>query len=141
MKISKLLSSRQALLHQAHLANLAYSYSTLRRLADRVAKARLCGAVRLRATSVDADDETSPAALIALEGSQSVIEEHFTDEDVLQLADAIEFALESDFAEVEFALDELGERFAAPLRRTLDLAGIIIDQPEMIADNTPAGDD
>ena len=104
MNFSKLLSSRQSILRQAHLANLAFSYFTISRLADRAAKAGLSQRVRLRATSVG--EETIPASLTALTGSQSVIEEHFSDEDVLQLADSMEFALEGPFVEVEFTLDD-----------------------------------
>jgi hypothetical protein len=134
MNISKLLSSRQTLLRQAHLANLAYSYFTLRRLGERVIRAGLQGRVQLRAATVGED--FIPATLVALDGSQSVIEEHFLDEDVLQLADSMEFALEGPFGEVEFLLEDLATKYAAPLREALDRAGVVIDAGEMIGDES-----
>jgi len=139
MNISKLLSSRKALLRQAHLANLAFSYFTIRRLAERVTHARLQGRVRLKATVTG--EEIIPASLTALDGSQSVIEEHFSDEDILQLADSVEFAFEGPFLEAEFPLQELTEKFASPLLRALDRAGVHIDQTEMIENDAPLGDE
>lgn len=134
MNFSKLLSSRQSILRQAHLANLAFSYFTISRLADRAAKAGLSQRVRLRATSVG--EETIPASLTALTGSQSVIEEHFSDEDVLQLADSMEFALEGPFVEVEFTLDDFVS-YAIPLRAALERNGVALDGPPQIQDNAP----
>jgi hypothetical protein len=135
MNFSKLLSSRQSLLRQARLANLAFSYFTVCRLAKRVAMAGLTNQVRLRATT--AGEEIIPASLTAISGNQSVIEEHFSDEDVLQLADSVEFALEAPFVEVEFALDELVSTFAVPLRVALEQAGVALDEPSEIEDQTP----
>jgi hypothetical protein len=134
MNFSKLLSSRKALLRQAYLANLAFSFSTIRRLAERVGHARLGTRVLLRPTSLT--DEIRPASLAALDGNQSVIEEHFSDEDILQLADAIEFALEGPFAEIEIKLDELALKYAAPLRAALDRAGIVVDESETVEGQT-----
>jgi hypothetical protein len=139
MNISKLLSSRKALLRQAHLANLAFSYFTIRRLAERVTNARLQGRVRLKPTITG--EEICPASLTAIDGSQSVIEEHFSDEDILQLADAVEFAFEGPFLEAEFPLQELAEKFATPLRRSLDRAGVTLDEPEMIENEAPRSDE
>ena len=134
MNFSKLLSSRQTLLRQAHLANLAHSYFTIRRLADRVTNANLRGLVRLRPTTVG--DEACAASLAALEGNQSVIEEHFTVEDILELADSMEFAVDGSFAEIEFRLDELGVKFGASLRVALDRAGVVIDQGDAVEGQT-----
>lgn len=125
MKLSKLLSTRHSILRQAHLASLGYAYYTLRRLADRIARARLRGAVRLQAVA-PAEERFWPA-LVAQEGPQSVLEEHFSDDDVVELADAVALALESEFAEVEFRLEELAERFAAPLREMLERSGVVLD--------------
>jgi hypothetical protein len=138
MNFSKLLSSRHSLLRQAHLANLAHSYFTISRLGDRVTNARLTGRVRLRPTSVGED--VVPASLTALSGNQSVIEEHFSDEDVLQLVDSIEFAIESSFTEIDFELDELATTYAPPLREALGCAGVILDEPSMIENNVPPPD-
>jgi hypothetical protein len=130
MNFSELLSSRKALLRQAYLANMAFSYFTIRRLAERAGHARLAVRVLLRPTRVT--DEIRPASLTALDGNQSVVEEHFCDEDVLQLADAIEFALESPFIEIEIKLDELALKYAAPLRAALDRAGVVVDKGETV---------
>jgi hypothetical protein len=125
MKLSKLLTTRDSILRQAHLASLAHAYSTTKRLADRVALVRLGGRVRLQ--PVAPAEERFLATLTALEGEQSVIEEHFTDEDILDLADAATIAIASNYAELEFRLEELGEHFVAPLRDALEQAGVVLD--------------
>lgn len=125
MKLSKLLATRKIIIQHANLANLAYSYFTLKRLADRVAHADLRGRVKLR--TADAANDRYWAALTALEGNQSVIEEHFSDEDIMDLADAVAFAIEGEFEEITFRLDEMTEAFVNPLRLILNQAGITID--------------
>ena len=125
MKLSKLLATRQRLLRQTQLANLAYAYTTLRRFAVRIGNANLSGLVKLR--PADPEDESYWATLTALEGSQSVIEEHFGDQELIELADAMTFATEADFSELDFRLEELGEKFIEPLRQTLESAGVTLD--------------
>lgn len=125
MKISKLLASRQALLRQTQLANLANAYTILQRLAARIALANLRGLVRLR--PADPEDECYWASLTALEGSQAVLEEHFTDNELLELAEAIGCAIDSDFCEIDFRLEDVGERFVEPLRQTLEQEGVSFD--------------
>jgi hypothetical protein len=131
MNLSKLLSTRQTLLRQAHLANLAHSYVTLSKLADRIENANLRGVVRLQAA--DAREERFCASLTALENSQAVIEEHFDDADLLRLADGIAFAREADFAELEFHLEDLRDKYVAPLRTALERAGVKVDADEQTA--------
>ena len=75
----------------------------------------------------DAANDRYWAALTALEGNQSVIEEHFSDEDIMDLADAVAFAIEGEFEEITFRLDEMTEAFVNPLRLILNQAGITID--------------
>ncbi|MSU73462.1 MAG: hypothetical protein EXS43_14170 [Opitutus sp.] len=125
MKLSRLLANRQTLNRQAYLANLAFSYFALRRITNRVSAARLHGRVRLQA-AVPAEEIYWPT-LLALAGNQSVIEEHFSDEDILHLTEAIAFAREGEFTEIEFELSELEQNYVAPLRRTLAGAGINLD--------------
>ena len=79
-------------------------------------------AVLARAATV-----TILSTLTALEGSQSVIEEHFGDQELIELADAMTFATEADFSELDFRLEELGEKFIEPLRQTLESAGVALD--------------
>jgi hypothetical protein len=125
MKLSTLLSNRSSLLRRAQLANLAFAYSTLRLLADRVARAKLTGWVRLSQTGPD--EEPSYARLTALEGNQSLIEEHFTEQEILDLADSIAFAIDADELEMEFSIEELREKFVDPLRAELIEAGVSLD--------------
>ena len=133
MKLSQLLATRKTLIRQAHLANLAYAYLTLTRLAHRVAAARLHGLVRLR--QAGGEEEPHWASLTALEGNQSVIEEHFDDDDLMALADAIVFAVGHEFPEIEFNLEELSGKYVAPLRHALDKAGVAIDLAEQTSEH------
>ena len=133
MKLSQLLATRKTIIHQANLANLAYAYVTLTRLADRVAAARLHGLVRLR--QAGGEEEPHWASLTALEGNQSVIEEHFDDDDLMALADAIAYAVGHDLSEIEFNLEELSGKYVAPLRHALDKAGVAIDLAEQTSEH------
>jgi hypothetical protein len=137
MNLSKLLATRQALLRQTQLANLAYAYATLHRFAVRIAGARLRGLVKLR--PADASDECFWASLTALEGNQSVIEEHFADRDLLELAEAMTFAAQGEFKELDFRLEDLEEQFAAPLRQSLESAGVTLDTTAESADVPDVG--
>jgi hypothetical protein len=73
------------------------------------------------------EEERYWASLTANEGAQSVLEEHFSDEDVMELADLLTFLNCSDALEVTFSLEELAERFLAPLRAELAREGVVID--------------
>ena len=124
MNFSHLLQQREALLRQARLANLAYAHARLSRLAGRIVRAGLRGTVTLQEPD-PAEGRYCPA-LLALEGSQAVIEEHFLDEDVIELEEILMFladeGLEVDYT---FALEELPIRTLPELRRRLDEAGVI----------------
>jgi hypothetical protein len=126
-KLSTLLAQRQAVLRQARLANLAFAYRTLGIFERRVARAHLSGRVVLKPAAPHA--ERYWAVLLALEGSQSVIEEHFTDEDLMELADVLGFIAGNDSAEITFRLEELAEGFLVPLRVELEREGVKIDGP------------
>lgn len=137
MKLSKLLATRQSILRQAHLATLAYAFATSHRLAARVTNAKLQGPVRLQ--PADPREERYWPTLTALEGNQSVLEEHFSDEDLVDLADAAVLALETEFTEFTFQLEELAEKVVTPLRAELDEAGVTLDldekpQPKLAAE-------
>jgi hypothetical protein len=134
MKLSQLLATRKTIIQQANLANLAYAYVTLTRLADRVAAARLHGLVRLRQAGGD-QEEPHWASLTALEGNQSVIEEHFGDDDLMALADAIAYAIGHDLSDLEFNLEELSGKYVASLRHALDKAGVAIDLAEQTSEH------
>jgi hypothetical protein len=124
MKLSQLLSQRADLLRQVRLANVAYAYQTLGEFATRVTRAGLCGRVVLK--PVNPEEDRYCVTLIALEASQSIIEEHFTDEDLALLADVIGFATGHPAHELTFDIEDLRGDFVAPLRTELERAGVQI---------------
>jgi hypothetical protein len=121
-KLSTLLTRRPALLRQAHLANVAFAYATLRDFHARIARANLRGRVMLRPAAPQADRYWP--ALIALEASQAVIEEHFTEEDLMDLADVVAFVTGNGSVEITFAVEDLEDIFLLPLRLDLEREGI-----------------
>lgn len=125
MKLSHLISQREALLRQTHLANLAFAYQQLDALVARIDRAQLRGLVCLQPQD-PAEGRYWPA-MKALEGSQSVIEEHFTDGDVADLADLLAFHTGCANASANFRLEELGEKSLAPLRGELVKAGVQLE--------------
>ena len=125
MKLSLLLARRQTLLHQLRLANVAFAHAKLSEFARRIARARLHGEIRVQQPAPAA--ERYWAAVTALAGHQSVIEEHFTDEDLTDLADALAFILGTTDLDVTFPVEQLDERFLAPLRRQLEQGGVFLD--------------
>jgi len=127
MKLSILLNQRPALLRQARLANVAFAGAKLADFADRIARARLAGEVRLQPAAPDAGQFWP--ALTALNGRQSVIEEHFDDEDLMDLADVLAFVTGEAGSEFTFRLEELAEKFLGPLRHELEQAGVEFDRP------------
>jgi len=125
MKISKLIATHHAIIKQARLANLAQAYFTLRRCAERVHRARLSGLVNLR--QPNASEGRLWATLTAQEGNQSVLEEHFCDEELMEFADAIAFVRGITDLNVSFRLETLMTEFVIPLETQLDLAGVEFD--------------
>ena len=124
-KLSTLLRQRADLLRQARLANLASAYQTLDDLAPRIARARLAG--RVTVTHAAPEEERYWPALTALDTSQSVIEEHFTDEDVCELASVLAFTTGEDELELTFPLEDFAELFLAPVRDELEREGVQLD--------------
>lgn len=124
-KLSTLLRQRESLLRQARLANLAAAYQTLSDFAARIDRARLGGRVTLTHVAPEADRFWP--TLIALDGSQSVIEEHFTDEDLLELADVVAFIAGHEVFPATFQLEGLADQFLAPLRTELAREGVVLD--------------
>jgi hypothetical protein len=138
-KLSTLVAQREALLRQARLANLAYAYQTLTRFEHVIRRAGLRGRVTL--CHAAPEEERYWASLTALDGSQSVIEEHFSDADLMDLADMVSFATGDDTLDVTFPLEELSERFLTPLREELEHEGIAIDAPAQCPDALPGRGD
>lgn len=128
MKLSKILLQRGHLLQQVRVANLAFAYQALREFATRVERGALFGSVTLRPPAPEADRYL--ATLTAHEMSQSRIEEHFTDEDLMLLADVLAFATGHPAVELSFQLDGLEDDFVAPLRGELLRAGVELEERE-----------
>ncbi len=130
MNLSTLISQRNALVRQAHLANVAYCYSSVRLLAHRLQAANLRGLVYLKRTqSIEGDYSES---LTALEGSQSLIEEHFAEADITDLLDTVAFIQGEPLVNLCFRLDELSDRFITPLCEVLERSGVQMDANEDI---------
>ena len=125
MKLSDLLASRKTIVQQAALANLAYAYEVLTAFADRIANARLRGIVRLQQASEPREGEWP--TLTALTGNQSVIDEHFTDSDILEMAEAVFFVTDNRERDASFPIEELAALHLAPLRELLEKSGVTFD--------------
>ncbi len=127
MNFHQLLHHRTALLQQARLANLAFAWQRLDAWAQRIARARLRGEVALQLAD-PAGDRAWPQ-LLAHTGSQAVIEEHFTDEEIVELADILAFLAEDPRAvEFTFQLEEMGARFLPAIQHELAQAGVMVHQ-------------
>lgn len=124
-KLCHLINARQHLLRCAHLANVAFAFQLLSGYATRIERARLSGLVNLK--SAAADEETCWASLTALEGNQSLIEEHFTDEDLMDMTDAIAYITASDVVDLTFQIQHFADMFVTPVRAVLEQSGISVD--------------
>ncbi|HSI08777.1 MAG: hypothetical protein ACAH89_08645 [Rariglobus sp.] len=130
MKLSALLASRSTILRQAALAHTAAAWLTLQYTSMRIAAAGLHGTVHLRQAD-PAEDESPWATLTSDEIRTSILEEHFTEDDLLELAEAVSYATDADYADVEFRIETLGETYAAPLLKSLKKAGVTLDIEEL----------
>ncbi len=138
MNFHQLIINRTALLRQARLANLAFAWQRLDAFATRIARARLHGQVTLHLADPDADRPWP--VLLALEGNQSVIEEYFLDEEIVELADILVFLSENNqIAEFTFHLEELAGRFLPGLKRELEAAGISAEQTSPSPEDSSRG--
>lgn len=132
MKLSDLLTSRPTILRQATLAHTATAWSTLQRLATRITAACLRGEVHI---SRGAPQGEAPwPSLSSSTVRASVLEEHFADEDIFALADALAYATDTEDLELTFALETLGIDYATPLLETLGKSGVILDLDTLDAD-------
>lgn len=127
MKLSQLLASRSALLRQVALANAAFAYATLADFDRRIRRARLSGPVQLLGIA-PALGRYAPQ-LIALAGSQAVVEEHFDETDLVRLADALTFISPTGSETVDFVfhLEDLMASYSPQLRSGLRQAGVELD--------------
>lgn len=133
IKLSQLLQQRDELLRQTRLANLAYAFRWFVDFSGRIALTGLRGQVRLQ--PADPGAERYWPVLKALEGSQSVIEEHFTEENITELSDLLAFVTGEPGLERTFRLEEMEEQFVAPLRHYLQKCGVVLEQ-----ESSPGGE-
>jgi hypothetical protein len=122
MDLLTLLASRDRLLEQARLANTAYAYVTIKRCSALARRARLSGLVRLQ--QPDPEEDRYWAELSSVFGNQSVLEEHFSEDDVTELADAVAFATGETPLDVTFEIGELEQRYAETLAQELQKSGV-----------------
>jgi len=113
-------------LRQANLANLAFAYERLAEFARRIQSGALQGTVLLK--QADAENDRPWPTLTALHGSQAALEEHFTEEDVIDLSDVLDYALEASEEALTFDLADIRSRFLPPVRQALVQAGIAMDE-------------
>lgn len=138
MKLHHLLEQRRVLLRQTRLANTAFVYDELGKYAARIARGNLRGSVTLYLANPDA--QRAWPSLVAEEFSQSVIDEHFVDEDMLDLVDLLVFASGGEKpASFSFRLEELDSRFRAPLRMELKCAGVELPDSSAMAEGRNRG--
>lgn len=123
-KLSLLIAQRSDLLQQVRLANFAFAYQTLRDFSLRIARGHLRGRVTL--APVDPDEERFTVTLTAHDMPQSLIEEHFSDEDLALFGDVMGFATGHPQHELMFHIDQLGD-FVSALRGDLERSGVEID--------------
>ena len=129
MNLSTLLAQRPALLRQLRLTNVAFAYQRIGDFLARAERAQLRGTFTLRQPAPD--EGRYWATLVPLEASSSVVEEHFTEEDLMELADVLAFTAGKPGAEnheMTFQLDDLRDAFLEPLRNELKRAGVAVDQ-------------
>lgn len=123
MNFHQLLQQRDAVLRRARQANLAYAYARLGLFAERIARSRLRGVVAVRPGD-PAGGQPWPG-LVALEGSQAVLDEHFLDEEMVELTDILAFLGEDLPADgFRLRLEDLATRYLPRLRQELVAEGI-----------------
>lgn len=123
MKIDQLLQQRSSLLRQTRLANVAFVFAELGKFADRIARGNLRGQVTLYLP--DPAAERIWPSLVAEDGSQAVIDEHFLDQDMLDLADLLLFTAGPEpRSAFTFRLEDFSQRFLPALREELSAAGV-----------------
>lgn len=130
MNFSELLHHREALLRQARWANLAFAFARLSDYAERITRAGLHGPATLHGAEPEA--ERFWPTLVAHYGNQSVIDEHFLDEDVEELDEILLFLEDQGFeVDYTFDLESMPHRYLPALRRELEKAGVRLPAPTL----------
>jgi hypothetical protein len=129
IKLTQLLQAREGLVRRATLANMAFAYRLLSEFNERIHRAGLRGLVNIKSPEANGENWSS---LTALEGSQARLEEHFSEEDVMDLTDAIRYVVGGEIViDLNFRIEEIGDMFLVPLRGTLRDFGVVIDLPAL----------
>lgn len=103
------------------IAKLAFAYQQLGKFAERIAKAGLRGKVVLRGENPGGDQPRS--VLIAHGFSQSVIEEHFLQEEITVLHAVLAYVNQADpIYEMRFRLEDIGAVYFPAFRLAEALA-------------------
>lgn len=124
MTYKELLEHRDELLRVAKLANIAHAHFWLGGFADRVERARLRGEVVLRGP--DLEEGRIEPELVAVDFNQSVIEEHFQDEEIRELHTVLSFVHDAErIMEARFRLEAVGELYLPAIRRVLVVMGVL----------------
>lgn len=89
MNFAELLHQRDGLLQQARLANLAFAHERLAEYAHRLGRAGLSGAITVQ--PADPAAEIGWPTLVAPDIAPAVLDEHFLDEDAVELDELLEF--------------------------------------------------
>lgn len=128
MKFQDLLYRRDELIREARLANVAYAYQWIGDFAARIAQSGLRGEVTL--LGPNPEEERLQPILRAENFSQSVIEEHFLNEEIAELAAVLAFAYGAGMvAEVRFKLEDVGPHVLPRLRLELEASGVQLEEP------------
>lgn len=124
MTYQELLEHRDELLRVAKLANIVHAHFWLGGFADRVERAHLRGEVVLRGP--DPEGARADPELVAVDFSQSVIEEHFEDAEIRELHAVLSFVHDADrIMEARFRLEGVGELYLPAIRRVLVVMGVL----------------
>ena len=135
MKFDDLLNYRDELVRHARLANVAYAYQWLTDFSARIAQSGLRGQVMLR--SADAEGNPVRPLLFAEDFSQSVVQEHFLEAEIAELAQVLAFVHQGSLIiELKFRLEEVGSRFLPALRRELEESDVSPEEPASSIDDS-----
>lgn len=127
MKFDDLLNYRDELVRHARLANVAYAYQWLTDFSARVAQSGLRGQVVLR--GADTEGNAVRPVLQATDFSQAVVQEHFLEDEVAELANVLAFVHQGSLIiELKFRLEEVGPRFLPVLRRELEESDVLLPE-------------
>jgi hypothetical protein len=129
MNFQQLIHHRDALLRQARLANLAFACDRVASFAARLERAGIKGPMTLHPADSSADRFVP--TLVAHAFAQSVLDEHFLDEDVIELADVLGYLTTEGFdLEFTFEVDTLLDEILPVLVQELQRAGIQPGAPQ-----------